>query len=120
MAIALQWCGMGKRPRKSYPLTEEEEILWQTVLGKENPTSLNYTLFLLISQHFSMRGCQKHHQIRIEHLKIIHDPVTGEIATIKWAEGPTKDKAGRSEQTAKNGNTEALSHWWSKMSSSSL
>ena len=39
-ATDLQWFGMGKRPRKSDPLTEEEEvILWQTVLGKENPTS---------------------------------------------------------------------------------
>ena len=41
-SIDLQQSGMGKRPRKSDPLTKgEEEILWQTVLGKENPTSLN-------------------------------------------------------------------------------
>ena len=39
-ATDLQRFAMGKRPRKSDPLTEEEEvILWQTVLGKENPTS---------------------------------------------------------------------------------
>ena len=112
-ATDLQQFGMGKRPRKSDPLTGEEEvILWQTVLGKENPTSF----FFLISQHFGTRGRQEHHQIRIEHLKIINDLVTGEITAIEWAE----DKAGRSEQAAKNGNTEALSYWWSKMPSSSL
>ena len=94
-AIDLQRSGMGKRPRKSDPLTdEEEEILWQTVLGKENPTSLNYTLFFLISQHFGTRGRQEHHQIRIEDLKTIHDPVTGEITSIEWIEGPTKTRQG--------------------------
>ena len=60
---------MGKRPTKSDPLTEEEEILWKTVVGKGNPTSLNCTLFFLISQHFGTRGRQKHHQIRIEDIK---------------------------------------------------
>ena len=93
-AIDLQRFGMGKRPRKSDPLTEEEEILWQTVLGKENPTSLNYTLFSLISQHFGTRDRPEYHQIRIEHLKIIHDPVTGEITTIEWSEGPRKTRQG--------------------------
>ena len=43
-AIELQRSGMGKRPRKSDPLTEEE-IFWKTVHGRENPTSLNYTLY---------------------------------------------------------------------------
>lgn len=94
-AIDLQISGMGKRPRKSDPITEEEEeILWQTVLGKENPTSLNYTLFFLISQHFGTRGRQEHHQIRIEDFKAIHDPVTGEITSIEWVEGPTKTRQG--------------------------
>ena len=94
-AIDLQRSGMGKRPKKSDPLTEEEEeILWKTVLGKETPTSLNYTLFFLISQHFGTRGRQEHHQIKIEDLKTIHDPVTGEITTIEWIEGPTKTRQG--------------------------
>ena len=94
-ATDLQRSGMGKRPRKSDPLTEEEEeILWRTVLGKENSTSLNYTLFFLISQHFGTRGRQEHHQIRIEDLKTIHDPATGEITTIEWVEGPTKTRQG--------------------------
>ena len=80
----------GKETKESDPLIEEEEeILWQTVLGKDNPTSLNYTLFFIISQQFGTRGHQEHHQIRIEHLKTIHDPVTGEIASIEWAEGST-------------------------------
>lgn len=40
--IDLQRSGIGKRPRKSDPLTEEEEILWKMILSKENPTSFNY------------------------------------------------------------------------------
>ena len=108
-ATDLQRFGMGKRPRKSDPLTEEEQQqFWEKKILP--------AFFFLISQHFGTRGRQEHHQIRIEHLKIINDLVTGEITTIEWAE----DKAGRSEQAAKNGNTEALSYWWSKMPSSSL
>ena len=52
-AIVLQENGKGQRPRKADALTEnEEERLWQCgVLGTSNPTSLNYTVFLLFSQH---------------------------------------------------------------------
>ena len=87
---------MGKRPRKPDPLTEEE-ILQKTVLGKEIPTSLNYTLFFLIRQHFGTRGRQKHHQIKIEDLKTILDPATGEI--YNWVEGPTKTRQGGLNKT---------------------
>ena len=94
-AIELQNSGMGKRPRKADPLTEqEEELLWKNVLGKDNPTSLNYTMFYLVSQHFGTRGRQEHHQIQMEDLKITYDPVSGEITTIEWIEGPTKTRQG--------------------------
>ena len=55
---------MGKRKNKSDPLnSEEEEKLWQLkVLGGNNPTSLDYTMFYLISQQFGTRGCQEHKQ----------------------------------------------------------
>jgi len=84
-AIYLQWSGMGKRPKKSDPLREEEEeILWKTVLEKEieTPTSLSYTLFILHQSIFHTRGHQEHHQIRIKNLKTIHDPVPEEITTL--------------------------------------
>ena len=53
-AIVLQENGKGKRPRKADGLTDnEEELLWSCgVLGTSNPTSLNYTVFLLFSQNF--------------------------------------------------------------------
>lgn len=86
---------MGKRPRKSGLLTQQEDdLLWENVLGKENPTSLNYTIFFLITQHFGTRGRQETHQFRIEDLKITHDSISGEIATFEWIEGPTKTRQG--------------------------
>ena len=45
-AIQLQQIGKGKRPKKADALTsQEEDLLWDTVLGKMNPVSLNYTIF---------------------------------------------------------------------------
>ena len=82
-AIELREKGMGKRKNKSEPLnSDEEEKLWQLkVLGRNNPTSLNYTIFYLISQQFGTRGCQEHHQLRIEDLKFVRDP-SGNILAI--------------------------------------
>jgi len=38
--------GKGKRLNKADPITsEEEDMLWETVLGKMKPFSLNYTNF---------------------------------------------------------------------------
>ena len=90
----LQEKGKGKRPMKADPLTDEdEECLWSSgVLGSDNPTSLNYAIFYLFSQHFGTRGRQEHH-VRIEDLKIVRDAITGEISHIEWIEGPTKTKA---------------------------
>jgi len=63
-AIELREKGMGLN------LNSEEDKLWQLkVLGGNNPTSLNYTVYL-ISQQFGTRRCQEHHQFRIEDLKI--------------------------------------------------
>ena len=57
-AIDLQQQGMGKRKRKADSLTyEEEERIWSSgVLDGENPTSLNYLVFFLVSQHMGTRG----------------------------------------------------------------
>lgn len=70
---------------RAQPLTEKEESqLWSSgVLGSDNPTSLNYTIFILFSQDFGTRGRQEHHQIRIEHLKAIQEPDTEEISYIE-------------------------------------
>lgn len=72
-AIQLQQSGKGKRPRKVDALTsDDKELLWEKVLGKMNPVSLNYTIFFLISQHFRTRGRQEHHQMKIEDFKVSH------------------------------------------------
>ena len=72
-AIQLQQSGKGKRPKKADAFTsEEEDLLWDTVLGKMNPVNLNCTVFFLISQHFGTRGRQEHHQVRIEDFKVTY------------------------------------------------
>ena len=59
-AIYLRRIGIGKRSGKFDSQTEEEEeILWKTVLGKENPTSLKYTLFFSSSLNISEREVTK-------------------------------------------------------------
>ena len=64
------------------------------VLGSENPTSLNYTIFVIFSQHFGTRGRQEHHQIRIEDVKIVRAATTRQISHVEWTEGPTKKRQG--------------------------
>ena len=94
-AIELRENGMGKRKNRSDPLSEqEEEQLWQRrVLGGCNPKSLNHTVFFLISQQFGTRGCQEHHQLRLEDLKFVCDP-TGKTISVEWVEGLTKTRQG--------------------------
>ena len=67
--IAKKW------PRKSDPFTAPEELLWEHILGNDNPTSLNSSISFLVSQHFGTRGCQEHHHLRIEDLKETQGPV---------------------------------------------
>ncbi len=94
-AIELREMGKGKRLLKSDALTaEEEEVLWEKrILGSTNPSSLNFTMFYVISQHFGTRGCQEHHQIRLEHLKLVKKP-NGEPHYLEWVEGLTKTRQG--------------------------
>jgi len=91
---------MGKRKNKSDPLnSEEEEKLWQLkVLGGNNPTSLNYTMFLLFSQQFGTRGCQEHKQFRIEDFKVVRN-LSGNTLHVEWVEGLTKTRQGGLSKT---------------------
>ena len=52
-AIELQQSGLGKRKRKADALThDEEEMIWSSgVLDGNNPTSLNYLTFYVLSHH---------------------------------------------------------------------
>ena len=77
-AIELEEQGLGKRKHRADPVTEEEELLWSwQVLGADTALNLNLTVFYLISQQFGTRGCQEHHQPRVEHLKFVNSPCTG-------------------------------------------
>ena len=72
---------------------EEEEKVWSSgVLDGDNPTSLNYMVFL-VSQHMGTRGRQEYHQIMVEDLKFVRD-CNGEVIYIEWIEGPTKTRQG--------------------------
>ena len=62
-------------------------------MGSTNPTSLNYAIFFTISQQFGTRGCQEHHQIKIEDLKFVKD-VCGKTIYVDWVEGITKTRQG--------------------------
>ena len=94
-AIELRENGMGKRRNKSDPLSEQEEDqLWQRrVLGGYNPKSLNHTIFYMLGQQFGTRGCQEHHQLRIEDLKFVRAP-SGTTIYVEWVEGLTKTRQG--------------------------
>ena len=95
--IGLREKGKGKRKLRADPLSENDEAqLWETgALGGSNPTSLNYTAFYLISQHFGTRGCQEHHQIRVEDLKVVKkSDGSGDTEYIEWTEGLTKTRQG--------------------------
>lgn len=94
-AIELRENGMGKRKNRSDPLSEqEEEQLWKRkILGAYNPKSLNHTIFFMLSQQFGTRGCQEHHQLRVEDLKFIRN-TSGETIFVEWVEGLTKTRQG--------------------------
>ena len=66
--------------------------------GNEANTALNLnlTVFYLISQQFGTRGCQEHHQLRVEHLKFVNSPCTGTTEYVEWVEGPTKARQEKS------------------------
>ena len=71
---------------------EEEEKVWSLgVLDGDNPTSLNYLVFL-VSQHMGTRG-QEYRQIMVKDLKFVRDR-NGEVIYIEWIEGPTKTRQG--------------------------
>ena len=62
---------MGKRKNKVDPLTEEdEEALWENgALGGDSPSTLNHTIWYLLSQQFGPSGNQEHTEITMEDLK---------------------------------------------------
>ena len=64
------------------------------MLESNNPKSLNYTVLYVISQQFGMRRRQEHRQLRVEELKLVHDP-SGKTIHMEWVEVLTKTRQGR-------------------------
>ena len=85
-----------KRRGKSDCLSDDdEEAMWRSgILGHTTPSSLNHTIFFQISQNFGTRGCQEHHQIKMEDLKIVSNATTGKVEYVEWVEGITKTRQG--------------------------
>ena len=68
--IILRENGKGKiRGKQTVLSDDDEEAMWRSgILGHTTPSSLNHTIFFQISQNFGTRGCQEHHQIKMEDL----------------------------------------------------
>jgi len=74
-ASAFREKGHGKRPNVTKALTiQDEEQLWKNrVLGEQNPKSLLYTLWYLLTLHFGLRGCQEHQEMFVEDFSLNKD-----------------------------------------------
>ena len=74
-ARKLRNAGKGKLPNKSRSLTrEEEEALWESgQLGNSSPRSFKNTMWWLLSQHFSLCGCQEHYTMNVEDITLNKD-----------------------------------------------
>ena len=73
---------------KADPLTEDEEALWESgALGGDNPSTLNLTIWYLLSQQFGTRGNQEYTEIMMEDLKWVRVPQTNQVRYVEWTEG---------------------------------
>ena len=94
-ARALREKGHGKRPNATKALTvQDEEQLWKNrVLGEQNPKSLLYTLWYLLTLHCGLRGCQEHHEMFVEDFSSNKDG-QGTESYVTFEENPTKTRQG--------------------------
>ena len=86
--------GKGKRPNAANALTaEEEKMLWsEQSLGDCSPRVLSQTMWWILTQHFGLRGRQKHHSMEVEDFSFCVDDSGTEYVTFK--ENPTKKRQG--------------------------
>ena len=93
-ARVLREKGHGKRPNATKALTvQDEEQLWKNcVLGEQNPKSLLYNLWYLLTLYFGLRGCQEHHEMFVEDFSLSKDDQGTKYVTFE--ENPTKTRQG--------------------------
>ena len=83
-AIELCESRKGKRKNKADPVTAEEELLWESsVLGCNNPESLNHSVWYTLSQHFGTRGVQEHLQMNLEDFRFVRKPGTNDVEYVE-------------------------------------
>jgi len=88
--------GLGLKRRQSEQITfEEEEKLWDTVLGDENPGQLLDSLFYLNGIHFALRSGKEHRDLSIEQ---IHVDYSGSDPCIVYSEIISKTYQGGLKQ----------------------
>ena len=60
--------------QKHFSIVQDEEQLWKNrVIGEQNPKSLLYTLWCLLTLHFGLRGRQEHHEMFVEDFSLNRD-----------------------------------------------
>ena len=65
---------------------EEEEILWTSWkfgTSDHDPESLISTVSWLLSHYFDLRGCQKHHDMKVEDFELLADNKGVQFSTQK-------------------------------------
>ena len=69
--------GHGKRPKATKTLTvqdEDSEQLWKyRIFGEQNPESLLYAMWNLLTLYSDLRGCQEHHEMLVKDFSLNKD-----------------------------------------------
>ena len=72
---------------------KSSEQLWKyPIFGEQNPESLLYALWNLLTLHFGLRGCQEDHEMFVEDFSLNKDDQGTEYVTFE--ENPTKTRQG--------------------------
>ncbi len=88
--------GKGRKPNASSPVSEEEELkMWETgALGTDNPDTLNFTMWFIITKAMGLRPREEHRQIQWADFGLKTDPVNGKEFLELIQERGTKGRDG--------------------------
>ena len=91
----IQSLGIGTKKRQAEPLTDEEEMLWQTgQLGDHSLQTLVDTMVFMNGMYFALRSGGEHRNLRHDppQIELIEKP--GERAYLKYTEDISKNHLG--------------------------
>ena len=87
--------------QKHFSIVQDEEQLWKNrVLGEQNPKSLLYTLWCLLTLHFGLRGRQEHHEMFVEDFSLNRDDQGTEQVTFEENAAKTRQGGLRKKRRA--------------------